>query len=237
MVEPKDVYTILRKIKDDEITKEQGKLEMDKLFGQEIPLDKFDKINSDYLQELKLRKPYVQKSREKGDYLSDVQKMISYKGIIRPMTLNARNSRGDLYKLRVINIYVKPNAPKTEIVKNEKGGPQYDGHGKKVRKVIYETVKVDGKPVLDAEGNPMLKPVIRENTRIYEENVYKVSKADIRGGKPSDYYYPAKAMWSKKEDSAKQTKLSDYQRKKAKQNALKRLKRQKKTKCRCTKRR
>jgi hypothetical protein len=42
-----------------------------------------------------------------------VQKIISYKGIIRPMTLDVKSPSGGSYKLRVVNIYVKPNFIKT----------------------------------------------------------------------------------------------------------------------------
>jgi hypothetical protein len=52
-----------------------------------------------------------------NEYDSDVQKVISYKGIIRPLTLSVANRHGGTYKLRVINIYVKPNYKKVVIDK------------------------------------------------------------------------------------------------------------------------
>jgi len=43
-------------------------------------------------------------------YGNDVQKVISYKGTIRQMTLSATNKKGGKYPLKVVNIYIKPNS-------------------------------------------------------------------------------------------------------------------------------
>jgi len=53
------------------------------------------------------------KSAGPGDeeYKSNVQKIVSFKGVIRPITVSVRNKYGGAYKMRIINIYVKPNGP------------------------------------------------------------------------------------------------------------------------------
>jgi hypothetical protein len=54
-----------------------------------------------------------QKNTDPNKYDLAVQKIISYKGTIRPMTLDVKSPSGGSYKLRVVNIYVKPNFIKT----------------------------------------------------------------------------------------------------------------------------
>jgi hypothetical protein len=135
------------------------------------------------------------KSHSDDEYDSDVQKVISYKGIIRPLTLSVANRHGGTYKLRVINIYVKPN---------------------------YRKMVVDKKT-----GEP--REIVKDNTRYYEDKVYSVNKGDIMKGDSSDYYYPDKALWSKrkkKPSSATPPKESDIieLRKKGKSRIIRRVK-------------
>ena len=76
---------------------------------------------------LTYNEPKTRKSiRGEGKYQKDVQKMASFKGVIRPLTLSLKNKNGGIYKMRIINIYVKPNAPKEKkgvVVVDEKGNP------------------------------------------------------------------------------------------------------------------
>jgi len=53
-------------------------------------------------------------------YNANVQKMISFKGTVREMTLQATNRKGGKYPLKVINLYMKPN---TERYYEEKAYP------------------------------------------------------------------------------------------------------------------
>lgn len=218
----------LQKAKYNRITKDQSRLEIEAILGHTVSDEKFDKLFNQYIG-------------NNDTYDSDIQKMISYKGIIRPITLKLKNKYGGEYKMRIINIYVKPNIPKMEIVRDSNKKPIYDGHGKVQRKPVYETVIIDGKPIQ--------KEVIKENTRNYEEKVYSVDKQAIKHGNSSDYYYPDKALWSKERLNTVNTEgLGSLNRKekvkteftelrkKAKLRALKRKKPQNKTKCRCIRR-
>jgi len=68
----------------------------------------------------------IKSIRGEGEYKKDVQKMASFKGVIRPLTLSLKNKNGGIYKMRIINIYVKPNAPKEKkgvIVRDAEGNP------------------------------------------------------------------------------------------------------------------
>lgn len=124
-----------------------------------IPVHRVDELRQLKMKEResvsKVNYKIGKKGRDPEKYDMDVQKMISYKGIIRPMTLDVKNASGGSYKLRVINIYVKPDFT------NEKTGKT------------------------------------KENTRYYEEQVYRINKGDIAKGTESNHYYPDKANWSK----------------------------------------
>jgi hypothetical protein len=218
----------LQKVKYNRISKDQSRLEIESILGHTISGDKFDELYNAY-------------TTSDDNYDSDIQKMISYKGIIRPITLNLKNKHGGDYKMRIINIYVKPNSQKMEIIRDTNKKIIYDGHGKPLKRPIYETVIVDGKPVK--------KEIIKENTRNYEEKVYSVDKKAIKNGSPNDFYYPDKALWSKErlntvnvEDmgnfTKKPTQKTEFTelRKKMKIRALKRKKPQNRLKCRCIKR-
>jgi hypothetical protein len=81
--------------------------------AMDVPIEVINKLYEIKLKEKEdaersLQIP-VRSHRSNTEYNSNVQKMISYKGIIRPMTLDVKNAGGGTYKLRVINIYVKPN--------------------------------------------------------------------------------------------------------------------------------
>jgi len=190
--------------------------------------------------------------RNNDDYKSDVQKIVSYKGVIRPITVSATNKRGGKYKLRIINIYVKPNEPKTEALLEDRldknGNIVYNKDGKPARKFVYEHGRPKRVPLLDTEG----KPVLKENTRFYEKQSYEVDKKAITNGTSSDNYYPSKALWSelkktikgeKEEDKEYTPTHNEYSRRKAKQIALKRLRSKKtqkkvnKARCKCIKKR
>jgi len=219
----------LQKAKYNRITKDQSRLEIEAILGHTVSGEKFDELFNEYIG-------------NNDTYNSDIQKMISYKGIIRPITLSLKNKYGGEYKMRIINIYVKPNSNKMEIVRDSNKKPIYDGHGNLQKKQVYETVMVDGKP--------MQREVIKENTRNYEEKVYSIDKQAIKHGNPVDYYYPDKALWSKErlnnvntenmdnfnKNKKVKTEITELRRK-AKLRVLKRKKHQIKPKCRCVKKR
>lgn len=52
---------------------------------------------------------YIRQKRATTGYGADVQKMISFKGTIREMTLQATNRKGGKYPLKIVNLYMKPN--------------------------------------------------------------------------------------------------------------------------------
>lgn len=89
----------------------------DAMYKMEITADELDKlldIKQKFMKSAHSIKYKVgQKNIDPNKYDLAVQKMISYKGTIRPMTLDVASPGGGSYKLRVINIYVKPNFTKT----------------------------------------------------------------------------------------------------------------------------
>lgn len=62
----------------------------------------------------------LRKQSDTSGYGANVQKMISFKGTVREMTLHAKNKKGGTYPLKVINLYMKPN---TERYYEEKAYP------------------------------------------------------------------------------------------------------------------
>lgn len=207
-----EISDVLDKVSSNSITKQQGA----DIIGSTT--EEFDKL---YNIRNKETKSAISSLRGPNDYDMDVQKMISYKGVIRPLTVSVKNRNGGVYKMRIINIYVKPNGPKQK--RNKTTG-------------LME-------PVVDADG----RPIIKEYTRNYEEKVYDVDKKKIASGKNVDYYYPEKARWSKVWKTPNGAVIPTNEpeptpalRKKVKSALLlKRLKKtvkpQNKRKCRCTK--
>ena len=84
--------------------------------GESIPKEQTIDIP---MSQIEVPKPIPVSNREDEDYKSDVQKMVSFKGIIRPLTVSVKNRGGGIYKMRIINIYVKPNAPNKKGVLKE----------------------------------------------------------------------------------------------------------------------
>jgi hypothetical protein len=83
----------------------------------QIPMEEYQKLYTERMQEIatktaiesQLIKP-KKTNRFNEEYNNDIQKMISYKGVIRPITMMIKNKYGGMYKMHVLNIYVKPNA-------------------------------------------------------------------------------------------------------------------------------
>lgn len=108
-----DISTILDMVLDDKLSKKGA---MDRINeASELPLsesqiDELIETHRRFKQSASSTRYKVgQKNTNPDKYDLAVQKMISYKGTIRPMTLDVKSPGGGTYKLRVVNIYVKPN--------------------------------------------------------------------------------------------------------------------------------
>ena len=81
-----------------------------------IPIEEYQALYTQRLQEITSQtalqaqqmKPKTT-NRFNEEYNNDIQKMISYKGVIRPITMMVKNKHGGMYKMHVLNIYVKPS--------------------------------------------------------------------------------------------------------------------------------
>ena len=90
------------------------------------------------------------------EYDSDIQKIISYKGVIRPLTLQVKNRSGGLYKLRVINIYVKPNYEKE--VTDKKTGERKTIKKENTRYYDESIYSVDKKAIMSGKNEDYYYP-------------------------------------------------------------------------------
>lgn len=222
-----EIYSVLEDVEKGNKSKEEAAQHF------KIPVKSIDELEE-------VRQVGISKQSEKSlvklpktsddKYDSDIQKIVSFKGVIRPLTLSVTNKAGGKYLMKVINIYVKPNSPKTRIQKDADGKPKKDEYGRFVRV-----------PITDSEGNP----VIRENTRYYEEKVYSVDKGAIKRGRETEFYYPDKARWSKEpgkthafmtESVSKGNEEIALRRKIKRKIVVKRPTKSSKTVCKCIKR-
>lgn len=155
----KKLYTLKRKqlhtldgIYRGTISRDAGKT---MLSMTENELDKrLDWYKNQYLSKSAYPKTY--KRASKPEYDLNVQKMVSYKGTIRPMTLDVKNQYGGSYKLRVLNIYVKPNFIKK--VKDRKTGTEKEILRENVRFYEEDVYPVDKKAIAKGSASENYYP-------------------------------------------------------------------------------
>lgn len=205
----KEFNSVMGKLKKDKITLDEAShtlnIPSDEILDMIDPQTKPSPISTE--PTLTYSEPKAIKSiRSKGEYKKDVQKMASFKGVIRPLTLSLKNKNGGTYKMRIINIYVKPNAPK------EKKG------------VI----------IRDAEGNPIMKEYTRyyekKSYGVDKQAIASGSESDYY------YPEKARWSKKKVKSEEPKPSEPEITRKKARKNALRiKLKKGIKPRCKCIK--